>query len=168
MLISQGKYQVVLTRGHQTIKVFKEACLSISLDNLSLGKAFLLQAQQEGSNDFSQAKKHLNLAIEGLQQFGGQEQIIRGLLARAKLYLANDDFDFAKRDLDEAMTIVERSGMRLYQADCHLEYARFNIEIGEKEEAGKNLLTAKEMIGNMEYHLRDGDILEIEEQLGKL
>ena len=58
--------------------------------------------------------------------------------------------------------------MKLYQADCHLEYARLNLAIGEKEEAGKNLVTAKEMIQEMGYHLRDKDVQEIEEQLGKL
>lgn len=168
LLLNQGKYPVVLTRAHQTIKVFKGACLSIALDYLSLGKAFLVQALHEESSNFSQAKEHLNKAIEELRQFGGQEFTICGLLARTKLYIASDDIKNAKRDLDEAFTLAERSGMKLYQADCHLEYARLNLAIGKKEEAGQNLVTAKEMVEKMGYHLRDQDVLEIEELLRKL
>ena len=74
--------------------------------------------------------------------------------------------DKAQRDLDEAMTIAERGEMGLHQADCHLEYARLYLAMGEKEEdARRNLDTAKEMIGEMGYHIRDTDVREIEEKL---
>ena len=34
------------------------------------------------------------------------------------------DLDAAARDLDEALEIATRGGMRLHQADCYLEFAR--------------------------------------------
>ena len=170
LLLSQGKYKVVQTQALKTLKYAKQNNfhLDIVFHNISLGKAYLIQAQQEDGHYFEHASKHLDQAVEGLRQADHQEFVICGLLARTKLYLASDDIKNARRDLHEATIIAERSGMKLYQADCHLESARLNIAIGEKEDAGKNLVTAKEMIDKMGYHLRDKDVVEIEEQLGKM
>ena len=86
-------------------------------------------------------------------------------MARAELHRVRRDIPKAQHDLDEAMRIVERGAMRLYKADCHLEYARLYLATDKKEDARINLETAKEMIGEMGYHRRDGDIMEIENQL---
>ena len=63
------------------------------------------------------------------------------------------------------MTIAERGEMGLHQADCHLEYARLYMAMGKKEDARRCLDIARGMVDEMEYHRRDKDILEIEEQL---
>ena len=63
------------------------------------------------------------------------------------------------------MNLAERCSMDLYQADCHLEYARLFLAMGEKGRARMNLDTAKKMIEKMGYHLRDKDVTEIEGQL---
>jgi len=166
LLLGQGKYHDVLSRAEQTIEWEEGRLLDIALDHLSLGKAHLLQAMQEETNDFTLAAEHLNQAVDGLRQAGAQDFIPRGLLARAELYRVQSAFDKAQRDLDEAMTIAERGGMGLYMADCHLEYARLYLAMGEKEEdARKNLDTAKEMIEEMGYHRRDTEVKEIEEKL---
>jgi hypothetical protein len=55
-----------------------------------------------------------------LRQAGQQQELPRGLLARAELYRAQGEFDEVQHDLDEAMTIAERGEMGLYQADCYL------------------------------------------------
>lgn len=63
------------------------------------------------------------------------------------------------------MRIAERGGMGLHKADCHLEYARLYLAMDNKEDARKNLETAKEMIGKMGYHRRDVDVVELEDKL---
>ena len=63
------------------------------------------------------------------------------------------------------MTIAERGGMGLYQADAHLEYARLHLAMGEKPEARAHLATAREMVEDMGYHRRDGEVAELEAQL---
>ncbi|MCK5342707.1 MAG: tetratricopeptide repeat protein, partial [Candidatus Heimdallarchaeota archaeon] len=68
------------------------------------------------------------------------------------------EFEKAQHDLDEAMTIAERGEMGLHQADCHLEYARLYLAMGEKEKAQEHMATAKEMIGRMGYHRRGGGV----------
>jgi tetratricopeptide (TPR) repeat protein len=91
--------------------------------------------------------------------------ICRGLLARAELYTSQKDFDKARRDLDEATTIAQRGEMGLHQADCPLGYARLFLAMGDKEKARGELAAAKELIGKMGYHRRDGEVKELEERL---
>lgn len=73
--------------------------------------------------------------------------------------------DRARADLEEAMSIVVRGGMRLYQADCHLECARLHLACGEKEQSRQSLTKAKAMIEGMGYHRRDGEVAELEGEL---
>jgi len=170
LLLSQEMYRDVLNRAEQTLEWMINApnapILTISLERLSLGRTYLLQALHEGTGDFTMAAEHLNKAVDGLRQAGQQDNLPRGLLTRAELYRVQGEFEKARHDLDEAMTIAERGGMGLHMADCHLEYARLYLAMGEKEEdARRNLDTAKEMIREMGYHRRDKDVREIEEKL---
>jgi len=100
-----------------------------------------------------------------LRQAGQQQELPRGLLARAELYRAQGEFKKAQHDLDEAMTIAKRGEMGLHQADCHLEYARLYMALGKNDDARRSLDIAKGMVEKMGYHRRDTDILEIAEQL---
>ena len=167
LLLGQGKYRDVLSRAEQTIEIAikNKWLLNIALDHLSLGKAHLLQAMQEGTDDFTSSTEHLNHAVDGLRQAGQQDHLPRGLLARAELYRVQGSFEKAQRDLDEAMTIAESGEMGLHQADCHLEYARLSLAMGDQEKAREHLATAREMIGRMGYHRWDKEVKEIEEQL---
>ena len=162
LLLSQGEYQGVLNRAEQTIEWEFGRLLDIALDHLSIGRAHLFKALQEGSQDFIQAAEHLNQAVDRLQQAGQQQEIPRGLLARAELYMAQGEFDKAQHDLDEAMTIAKRGGMGLHQADCHLGYARLYLAMGKKEDARRCLDIAREMVDEMGYHRRDREIEELE------
>jgi tetratricopeptide (TPR) repeat protein len=157
----------VQARANQTIKIAKQNNwhLEFALDNLSLGRAYLLQTQKDVSSDFIKATDHLNQALDGLRQAGTQTYLPLGLLARAELYRLSGEFAKARHDLDEAMVIAERGSMGLHQADCHLEYARLHLAMVEKGKARESLLKAKNMIDKLGYHLRDKDVKEIEGQL---
>jgi tetratricopeptide (TPR) repeat protein len=167
LLLSQGKYQDVLSRAEKFFdwRLPSDSLLDIALDHLSLGRAHLLLALQEDGQDFTHAIEHLNHAVDGLRQAGQQDYIPRGLLARAELCRVQGEFDKAQRDLDEAMTIAERGGMWLYQADCHLEYARLYLATGDTDKAREHLAIAREMIGQMGYHRRDRELEELEAML---
>ena len=168
LLLNLGEYRKVLSRAEQTLEWAKEAhvLIAIALHLLSLGRAHLLQTRQEGRNDFTQAKTYFDQAVEGLRGAGQQNYLPTGLLGRAELHRVRCDFPKARHDLDEAMSIAERGSMGLHRVDCHLEYARLYLAMGEKEEdARRNLDTAKEMIEEMGYHRRDTDVREIEETL---
>jgi tetratricopeptide (TPR) repeat protein len=179
LLLGQGEVQEVQGRVAQTLEWARQGSLAlytIALYNLSLGRAHLLQAQQEGSRDpstglrtgFTQAMAYLNQAVDGLRQAGTQHHLPRGLLARAELRRVMGSLDRARADLEEALFIATRGGMRLHQADCHLEYARLHLACGEKEKARQSLAKAKEMIEDMGYHRRDREVAELEGELEPL
>jgi tetratricopeptide (TPR) repeat protein len=167
LLLSQGKYQEVLSRAEKFFvwRLPSDPLLDIALDHLSIGRAHLLQALQEGRQDFAQAAEHLNPAVDGLRQSGNQDVVPRGLMARAELYRVQGEFKRAQHDIEEAMTIAERGEMGLHQADCHLEYARLYLAMRDEDRAREHLAIAREMIEQMGYHRRDHEVEELEAML---
>ncbi len=166
LLLGQGEYREVLNRAGQTLEWAEQASLDIlsaALDHLSLGRAHTLQAQEK-TGDFSQACIQLDQAVDGLRQAGTQHNLPWGLLARAELHRVMGNTDRAQHDLDEVMTIAERGGMRLHEADCHLGFARLHLAMGDKGKARESLETAREMIKEMGYHRRDKEVKELEKQ----
>ena len=188
LLLSQGKYQEVQGCATQTHKWSKDegwgSLLTIANDLLSIGFAHLLAAIKEGAFDFKKAAKYLDLAVDGLRKAGHQDYLPRGIIDRAELYRNRNEFDKAREDLDEAFEIADRSGMRLYICDIHLECSRLIMamhEAGKKlnaneidpgsplaiydaanhplEAARKHIDKAKELIGKTGYHRRDPEIL---------
>ena len=73
----------------------------------------------------------------------------------------------AQNDLDEAFVIATRGGMRLFEADCHLSYARLALAQGDKAQAREHLATAKALIERTGYHRRDGEVKELEEMINE-
>ena len=47
-----------------------------------------------------------------------------------------------------------------------MEYACLYLALGEKETAREHWETAKEMVDEMGYHRRDGEVEELEKMLG--
>ena len=160
----QGQHREVYDRATQTVEIARPNnwLLEIALDHLSLGRACLLQAHMEDTGDFSQAGDYLDQAVDGLRQAGFQHHLPRGLLARAELHRVQGAFDQAQHVLQEATSIAERGGMGLHQADCHLEYTRLCLAMGDQQQAKEHLDTAREMINNMGYHRRDRDVAQLE------
>jgi tetratricopeptide (TPR) repeat protein len=172
LLLGRGQAGEVLKRAEQTLEWAKQygSLLDLALDHLSLGRAHLLQAQQTAEalrklGSLEQAARHLNCAVDGLRQAGDQEFIARGLLARAPLHRVQGQYTKARRDLEEALSIATRGGMRLHEADCHLEYARLHLAQGRKAQAGERLDEARAMIGELGYHRRNDELAALEEQL---
>jgi len=168
LLLGQGEAIEVLRRAEQTLEWAKQYLgpLDIALDHLALGRAHLLLALREGTETFSQIATHLNQAVDGLRQAGHQDELPRGLLARAALHRVQGQFARAQRDLEEALTIATRGGMRLFEADCYLESTRLHLARGEKEKGRESVSKARGMVEEMGYHRRDGEVAELEGLLG--
>nr|NIM14651.1 hypothetical protein [Candidatus Aminicenantes bacterium]NIM81381.1 hypothetical protein [Candidatus Aminicenantes bacterium]NIN87392.1 hypothetical protein [Candidatus Aminicenantes bacterium]NIO83696.1 hypothetical protein [Candidatus Aminicenantes bacterium]NIQ69626.1 hypothetical protein [Candidatus Aminicenantes bacterium] len=89
LLLGQGKYKEVMERAEKTLEWMKKAnapLLILALENLSLGRAWMMKSQKEGSSDFTRALDYLNRAVNGLRESGNQDDLPRGLLARAQCY----------------------------------------------------------------------------------
>jgi tetratricopeptide (TPR) repeat protein len=168
LLLDQGKHQEVKERAARTIEWAKQhgSLLDIALDNLSLGRAWLLKSRQAGTGNYGQVAEFLQHAVDGLRQAGTTHHLPRGLLARAELRRVRGEYERARTDLDEAQRLAERSQMGLHLADCYLEAARLCLATGEREEAREHWATAQAMVERMGYHRRDREVEEIEQELG--
>lgn len=169
LLLTLGRRGDVETRTRTTLEWVAAHgwLLAIASDHLSLGRALMLKAHLGGEADFHAAADHLNQAVDGLQRAGQQDYVPRGLLARAELYRYQRNFDNARADLEEAERICTRCGLRLLEADCHLEYARLHFAQGEIADARERLEKARVMVDEMGYHRRDKDVAEIDAALSK-
>ena len=113
--------------------------LDIGLDHLTLGLAALYEAvlSGEGRGGLGPAKAQIAAAVDGLRRAGHQDDLPRGLLARAWLLAVlgkHTGPDSAQADLDEAWEIAERGPMPLFQADVHLYRARLFGKAEDGEE----------------------------------
>jgi hypothetical protein len=71
----------------------------------------------------------------------------------------------AAADIAEAMEIATHGEMRLYEADCYLEYTRLYLtcrESSKKDKAHQSLATAKRMVEQMGYNRRKAEVTELE------
>ena len=132
----------------------------------SMREGLLRRSAARNDEALGRAAAELDQAVTGLRQAGPQEFITRGLLARAGLRRVTADFDRARRDLDEALLIATRGGMRLHEADCHLEYARLFLATGDAARAREHCAVAGRMVAELGYGRRDGEVRELEEALG--
>lgn len=55
------------------------------------------------------------------------------------------------------MSTATRNHTKLHQADCHLKYAWFYLELGENEKARESWAKAQGIMNQGGYHLRDVD-----------
>ncbi|MCP4647617.1 MAG: hypothetical protein GY852_07765 [bacterium] len=163
LLLSRGKYREVQKRVEWSTETRSpsDSLLSIALENLSIGRAHLLQELEEETNDFTLAENYLNQAVEGLREAGYQHILPLGLLARFTLNRVRQNFCSAWSDLEEAREIAEQGSMRIHLADYHLEAARLHLAREQPDKAGENLEIAKTMIEEMGYHRRDGEVGEL-------
>ena len=163
LLLTHGKYGEVLERAGKTLEwvTQQRILLDIALDHLSLGKARLLQTQEQGSKDFTQAEAYLHQAVDGLVKSGYQYYVPLGLLTRAALYRVKKQFANAHADLDEAFEIADRSEMKLYITDYHLESCRLCLAENKPDRAKEHLAAAKKLIAQTGYHRRDKDAEEL-------
>jgi hypothetical protein len=139
--------------------------------------------------DASAAADFLDQAIDGLRAAGRNDDLPRGLLARAAFRRSIGDFPAAARDLDEVEEIAEPGPMRLFLCDLALERARLALARREafaplnglveaspaapappdaaetarlEEEARAQLAVACKLVAECGYHKRDDEVAELE------
>ncbi len=161
LLLSQGKYKDVMERAEKTLEwaiLVKASLLALALDHLSLGRAWMMKAVEDGRRDFTKAMDYLNRAAAGLREAGTNDHLPRGLLARAECYRHIKEFSKARADLNEAEEIAELGGMKLHLCDLHLEAGRLCLAEENEEQAEKHFSMAKKMIEETGYHRRDKEV----------
>lgn len=163
LLLTKGQYAEVRKRAKNALEIALRYrwLLQIGLDNLSMGRSILFQTVSEGTNDFKEATGYLNKSVEGLRVAGQQQELPRGLLARAELHRILRDFAKAQTDLEEVKELAERSEMKLFLTDYHLETARLILD--QLAESGEQLSDVEipKLREEMETHVREaGRLIE--------
>jgi tetratricopeptide (TPR) repeat protein len=160
LLLSQGKYKDVMERVEKSIEGRhpSDSILSISLESLALGRAWMMKAAEEGSRDFANAMNYLNRAVKGLRESGDQDMLALPLIKRAECYRHMKQFSKAWADLKEVEEIAELGDMKLHLCDFHLEAGRLCLAEENDEQADHHFNIAKKMIQQTGYHRRDKEV----------
>jgi tetratricopeptide (TPR) repeat protein len=156
----QNNYQEVMERAEKALELVTKVgdLLSIALDNLTLGRAWMIKAEKEGIRNFRRALDYLDRAVEGLREAGTQNMLPLALLARAACFRLQENFSSAWEDLSEAKEIAELGEMKLHLVNYHIEAARVSSAEGKDEDARLHFETAGKMIKETGYHRRDEEI----------
>jgi tetratricopeptide (TPR) repeat protein len=166
----------VLERASQTLgwALTQGFLLDIALDHLTLGRAHLglaLTAPESappGENRnalLAQAAESLARAVDGLRRAGQDQELPRGLLARAAFHRLRSDFPAATADLTEVLEIAERGPMRLHECDAHLEWARLCRDQGDLSAARRHLARARALVEQTGYKRREREVAWLEKAL---
>jgi tetratricopeptide (TPR) repeat protein len=152
----QGTTNEVMERAEKFFewRLPSESLLTVSLDNLIAGRAWMIRAKHENSGDLSRALAFLETAVTGLRESGNQDDLPRGLIARAECYRRMGAFSKAREDLDEAEEIAETGDMKLYLCDYHLEAAKLCRDEGNETGAKEHFRTAGRLIEETKYGRR--------------
>ncbi len=167
LMLGLGRYREALKRAEKLFewRIPSDPLLDISLDNLTAGRAWLLHGldpenkdkkEQEGA--FKKAKDHLDQAVNGLRKSGNQDDLPRGLLARAEYWRTRQQYDLAEQDLAEAYEIAELGSMKLYLVDYHIESGRLCRAQSRDGDAQDHFQKAEALIEETGYHRRDREI----------
>ncbi len=127
LLLGQAADQEVRERAEKALEIVLNGSRNlkdIALNNLTLGRAWMMAAEKDGNRDFHRAAAYLDRAVEGLREYGSQQHLPRGFLARAACYRLQGLFTRAREDLQEAKEIAEQGEMKLHLVDYHLEAGR--------------------------------------------
>lgn len=168
LLLTRGRHKDVLRRAIQTLEWAKEdgSLLIIGLHHLCLAWASLRAAESGRTEAIDQARSHAQSAVDTLRKSGQQDELPRGLLTRAEVHRFTDDPDAARSDLEEAMAIATRDPaghMKLHETDCHLGFARLEVDAKKPELARDHLAAAEALIDETGYHRRDAELAELQQ-----
>jgi hypothetical protein len=143
--------------------------LDVALGHLFLGRAHLGLAltAPAGDADREIAAGHLDLAVGGLRQAGHEDELPRGLLARAALRRLTGDPAGAAADLNEAEEIANRGSMKLYLADVHLERTRLSLfQKDDPTAARESYEEARRLVAETGYGRREREVRFLGDRLG--
>ena len=173
LLLDRGEYETVERRARRTLRFMLKdrtaPLLTLAVEELSLGRALMLESSRSRGRSYDEAEGHIEHAVELLREGGGLDYLPFGLIARAQVngFIANHIN--ARADLDEAMDIATRDSqglMRLHITECHLGYARLALAQNDRETAQRHLILARDLIEETGYHRRDKELEGLEKQAG--
>ncbi len=129
LLLEKGEAEEALDRGGYGLEISARNnwLMQMAMDHLTLGRSLEALGKKE------EAKKELDLAVDGMRRAGKVQYMPIVLLNRAAFFLRCSDLEAARKDLEEAMEIAERCGMVLYEADGLLLSGQYAVSSMQKD-----------------------------------
>ena len=180
-LNAAGDYDKVLrltqsARGRRQKDTQKE-----SVESQASGLEALASAlAHAGKAEYEQAKPLFREAVTTFHQLGRPDFEAHAMLARAGLFVRQQELDAAEDDMEKAREIAERGDikMRLHLVDAHLIGARLHLarhraQRGQKDrneqtqlkQAYKEMSAAAELIEETRYHRRDDELARLQAEI---
>ena len=137
------------------------ALIHLTLARSALYEVILDESTFPSSPNIQVAHRELAAALDGFRAAGQQDDLPRGLLARAWLRIVEGNPAGAHADLDEAWEIAQRGSMKLHMADVHLHRA---LIMRDRAEVGKAVI----LIEHCGYARRVGEVVQMFQAFGLL
>ncbi len=175
VLLARGEAKEVLNRAQSQLELAQEyRGVGVGLHPIAL--AWLLTGRAQDALVLPGATASLNNAVDGLRRAGSDSLLPCALLARAAhrrqrvAIREGEPLTQLRQDLDETEAIAEPE-MALYLTDLALERARLALDIpasvrGPEDEAARHVKMAAELIADIGYHRRDGELRDLQTRLG--
>ncbi|MBF0422586.1 MAG: ATP-binding protein [Magnetococcales bacterium] len=172
ILIEMGNYDTVIDRANQTMIGTKDGAnvLSIGLNNLSLGCAYLRKMSVSGRNfpsSSDHAEKYFNVAVNNLRKSRNLEYLPFGLLARAEFSREMNKLTEATDDVEDVIQIASYGNMRLHLVGATMEKTKISMKNGNLNQARMYFNKCKEMADETKPHRRESEIDDLEIALSK-
>lgn len=126
--------------------------LSMALDHLTLARVAMLESILLGNtNCLTGVETEFGQCLDLLRLARQQQELPRGLLARAEFLMWQERWIDARADLDEAQSIAERSSMRLFLADNYRLRSYFHLMRYRKGSSTQDLKESYNYVKKLNY-----------------
>ncbi len=111
--------------------------------------------------------RDLAQALASFRSSGHHEELVKGLIVAASLHRDFRERAQAERDLQEALDLSSRIGLRLHETDARLLQGHLALDSDPPDigPAQQSLTRAQELVPETGYHVRDADLLILEGRL---
>lgn len=172
LLTESGRSQEVHERAAQAIvwaradlepgarpdPMFSLGLLDLPLAHLMRVLADCADAEATQSPPPKSGAEDLDLALGKFKAASKREFEPLCELVSARWHRLSGEEAPARGELEDALMVVRQVGLRLLEADCHLEAARIDLRFRSPSEARPHVRQAAEIIERMRYGRRDAEL----------
>lgn len=169
-LLDTGAHQQALERSLKTFAWRERKSWQVAIDTTSLlaSDLMVLGLVFLRTGDLVNAKVHLDKGVELLKSADEWLYLPTGLNSRALFYIETKNFEAANEDLEDALSISQRTGAKFSEWETYLNFSQLYIKQSDMQTSKFYFDKAKGLSGMEAYRFRDADIDELERLLSSI
>ncbi|PCI77329.1 MAG: hypothetical protein COB20_08240 [SAR86 cluster bacterium] len=152
-LLDAGEVEKALERALLTLQWRETNAWQVAVDTTSLYATDLLVLGliYLKLDDLKKASDYLNKQVELFKAANEWLYLPSGLIGRAKLHSANDEYALAEQDLEEALSIAKRTGAKFSEWEAGIALAELAMKSGNSQLGQSYFQQAVEIEGMESY-----------------